>query len=503
MARLRWRARSFLLLFTVFGLCVGIQYGPPVSARDKTEKSAAGVAGSAAADANEPDAQPTKTKTKASAAKKKTRQETPKKKKGAPGGDDSDQSSTSSGSASGGGAMPPVPGASSAASNSSPGDRGTRRGSEKTAAGNIAGSPSPPASAKNFGSSKNGAGAGVPLPGAQQGPNPELVQKVMDIQNRATPELLKQKGIVGTATGLDDDGNVVIRVYTTGADNPKIPATIENIAVVEIQSGNWHFRQGAAFDPKARQPRPVPIGVSTISENGACLPIIAAGTIGCRLRSKDGGVFALSNNHVWAAENAGVTGDKIIQPGSLDEFNDGLKVCDKNDVIGTLFKFKPYDVTGPNLIDAAVMKTDTSEVGNATPPPPIAYGPPRSTVVVRPFLGMRVQKFGRTTGHTTGTISALNQTVVLVAGSLGLLLFVNQIEVTGDGFQPFSNQGDSGSLIVTMDRFPVALLFAGGGIFTNGNPIQTVLDEFDMTIDGDDSAFISPGKEGRANPGSP
>jgi hypothetical protein len=325
----------------------------------------------------------------------------------------------------------------------------------------------------------------------------------MAIQNRATPDLMKQKGIVGTATGLDDDGNVVIRVYTTGADNPKIPATIENVAVVEVQSGHWTFRQGPAFDPKAKQPRPVPIGVSTISENGACIPFIAAGTIGCRLRGKDGGVYALSNNHVWAAENAGVIGDKIIQPGSLDEFIDGLPICDKADIIGTLFKYKPYDPTGPNLIDAAVMKTDTSLLGKSTVPAPIGYGTPRTTVVVRPFLGMAVQKFGRTTGHTTGTISALNQTIIVGGTSLGLLLFVNQIEVTGDGFSPFSIPGDSGSLIVTMDRFPVALLFAGAGIFTNGNPIQTVLDEFDMTIDGDDSEFISPGKEGRANPGSP
>jgi hypothetical protein len=97
----------------------------------------------------------------------------------------------------------------------------------------------------------------------------------------------------------------------------------------------------------------------------------------------------------------------------------------------------------------------------------------------------------------------LNQTVLVGGTVLGTLTFVKQIEVTGDSLLPFSIPGDSGSLIVDMDRFPVALLFAGAGIFTNGNPIQTVLDEFDMTIDGDDSPVVPPGKEARSEPDSP
>ncbi|MHC4622237.1 MAG: hypothetical protein ACYTEQ_31270, partial [Planctomycetota bacterium] len=51
-----------------------------------------------------------------------------------------------------------------------------------------------------------------------------------------------------------------------------------------------------AVDPTARLDRPVPIGVSTGHPN------ITAGTIGCRVR-KNGEVYALSNNHVYADEN--------------------------------------------------------------------------------------------------------------------------------------------------------------------------------------------------------
>ena len=37
----------------------------------------------------------------------------------------------------------------------------------------------------------------------------------------------------------------------------------------------------------------------------------------------------------------------------------------------------------------------------------------------------------------------------------------------------------------------------------NANPIKDVLDFFGMTIDGDDTQIIPPGKEGRAFPNSP
>jgi hypothetical protein len=494
MPALRWRSSLFLILLAAFALCSNGPVGQLVSAKDKTVESAA-----SSDSADEPDTKSGKARTKASAAKKKSRPESARKKKDAGGGDDSNQGTTNSGSSSGGSAIP-APGGSG--SNAGPADAKSGSGNQGASSSGVPRSSGRTPAGKNSGNGQKGGAAGNGAPGAQPGPNPELVAKVMAIQDRATPDLIKQKGIVGTATGLDDDGNVVIQVYTTGADDPKIPATIENIPVVEIQSGPWNFRwQPPAFDPKLRQPRPVPIGVSAISTNGACLPIIATGTLGCRLRSKDGGIFALSNNHVFAAENAGVIGDPIIQPGSLDE--NILNICDSADVIGNLFKFKPYVVNGVNVMDAAVMKTDASQVGNSTPPPPTAYGTPRTTVNNRPYLGLRVQKLGRTTGYTTGTITGLNQTVLVGGTVLGVLTFVKQIVIVGDGPLPFSAAGDSGSLIVDMDRFPVALLFAGSAIRTDANPIQTVLDEFDMTIDGDGSPVVPPGKEARSTPNSP
>ena len=54
------------------------------------------------------------------------------------------------------------------------------------------------------------------------------VQAVMAVQNRHTDHLMKTAGVVGTATGLSDDGSVVMKVYTIHAGVQNIPASLEN-----------------------------------------------------------------------------------------------------------------------------------------------------------------------------------------------------------------------------------------------------------------------------------
>lgn len=335
---------------------------------------------------------------------------------------------------------------------------------------------------------------GAPVNGP--GPDPKMVAKVMEIQNKHTPDLLKQKGIAGTATGVDKAGNVVVTVYTTGADSPVIPKTLDGVPVQAALSGPFRFSDGFAgqpqFNPKLRAQRPVPIGISSINnENPACGgSVCATGTVGCRLKDQFGNVFGLSNNHVFADLNAGVIGDDIVQPGPADN----NCVCSPSDVIGQLFAFKPIDFTfQPNAFDAAIIKTTTQLVSNRTLPD--GYGVPRTTTVKNASLGMPVMKYGRTTGFTKGNIVAINAAIP-VAGAL----FVNQIIIIGNG-GTFGGPGDSGSLVVDENRFPVGLLFAGAGQITAINPIQPVLDYFGLQIDGDDAQdFIPPGKITEAVP---
>jgi hypothetical protein len=68
-------------------------------------------------------------------------------------------------------------------------------------------------------------------------------------------------------------------------------------------------------------------------------------------------------------------------------------------------------------------------------------------------------------------------------GAAGVALFRNQILIVSLTSQPFSQGGDSGSLIVTdAGRKPVGLLFAGSASHTIASPIGAVLAALDVKL---------------------
>ena len=146
-----------------------------------------------------------------------------------------------------------------------------------------------------------------------------------------------------------------------------------------------------------------------------------------------------------------------------------------------------FSTNANNEIDAAIALTTTNDLGNATPSG--GYGVPRSTTLAA-VPGMKVLKFGRTTGETNGTVDAIGATVN-VGYSTGTARFVNQVIICCG---TFSSGGDSGSLILVRDKKgkrtgpdhlkPTALLYAGSQTVTVGNPIDAVLTYFGVTIDG-------------------
>ena len=118
--------------------------------------------------------------------------------------------------------------------------------------------------------------------------------------------------------------------------------------------------------------------------------------------------------------------------------------------------------------------------------PSNGYGAPRTRTTVAK-LNQQVQKYGRTTGHTKGKVTGINATVN-VNYRTGIARFVGQIMIVGNS-QLFSTGGDSGSLIVSKglaftDRLPVGLLFAGSASNTIANPIDLVLDRFNVKVEG-------------------
>ena len=500
MSGFRWRTAVVLMLVSILVLYIGSRLVTSVAARDKATPVAA---------SDEPDGAPKSgKKIEKAGSRKKGRPETTKKKsKGAETQTDSSSGTSAPANSTAGGLLPLAPGGSGTASST-----GRRTGSAGYEARHAqAGVPSVSSSASSGNKNATGPGSGSRGGGGlEQGPNPELVKRVMEVQDRITPDLITQKGVVATSTGLDEDGNVVIKVYTTGADDPKIPKSAEGITVLEIVKSLARPLQGPAFNPAVRQPRPVPIGVSASGIIGnSCGPsLINSGSIGCRLKDPAGNVYALGCSHTFANENQGAVGDRCIQPSTFNL--NPLGSCPPTDDIGTLFKFSPLifiNITDPNAavtpIDAAAVATTRDLVGKSTPPPPVGYGTPHSILFVRPFLGLQVQKFGGSTGLTQGTVTGVNVTV-LVPYFSGFVKYSRQLEV--QPFILFAGIGDSGALVVTTDRFPIGMVtgeIAGSIIVT---PIQDVLNFLGMTIDGDDAdigVLIPPGKEGRANPNSP
>ncbi len=203
---------------------------------------------------------------------------------------------------------------------------------------------------------------------------------------------------------------------------------------------------------------------------------VSAGTLGCHARSKSGTPVVLSNNHVLADTNKGIFGDPILQPGRHDG---------SYRHVGDLDDFVLINFSGPNFVDCATAQVDESLVT-----PEFLYMQATgsafyriSSVVGSETAGMRVGKSGRTTGLTSGIITAVGVTINVNMGDGQVAQFVDQFAVSGSN-GPFSLPGDSGSLIWTWDseRRPVGLLFAGGGGTTFANSLPLVLSALDIEL---------------------
>lgn len=224
-------------------------------------------------------------------------------------------------------------------------------------------------------------------------------------------------------------------------------------------------------------PPPIPLGVSGGNLGDISASYCCSGTLGCLVADQNTGKqYILSNNHVLANTNLGQPGDPISQPGLADT------ECghDTFHVVATLTTFIPLKFRSGNKVDAAIAEVmDGAVDSNGT----ISCIGALSSQVAKPKVGLAVQKSGRTSGLTQGTVAAVNVSLLVgydVTCGLGLQVarFRKQIRIDGN----FSSPGDSGSLIVTQEACPrpVALLFAGGSNppTTFANTMKNVLAAF-------------------------
>jgi hypothetical protein len=205
-----------------------------------------------------------------------------------------------------------------------------------------------------------------------------------------------------------------------------------------------------------------------------------AGTLGLIAQHrKTGRAVIVSNSHVLAQGGLAKLGDGISQPGPVDGGNAA-------DHVGALLDFAPFRPAGGNLVDAAIAVTDDSIA--ITPNFVAGLGtitvPTDDTAPLLP--GAQVFKLGRTTGLTRGIVTAIEVDDIAVDYDTGTLVFDDQIEITGAPGAPFSDAGDSGSLVIDEQLRAIGLIFCGnaaamdGAGLTFANHLPKVMSALDL-----------------------
>lgn len=331
----------------------------------------------------------------------------------------------------------------------------------------------------------------------------ELIAQVKQVKGTYVHELLNKRNVVGVGLGYKISQGVntgelslVVSVAHKEADpsalaaEDLVPRALDGVKTDVVETGVLRAFQ---LGPRDRWRPVVPPGVTVGHYR------ITAGTFGCLVRRGEE-VFILSNNHVLANSNNAQQGDAILQPGAAD----GGTMDDR---IATLADYVPLDfgttspecptaewsarllnyvarafgshhrlravkqTEGVNRVDAALASPLSSDlVSNEI----LYIGGP--TGVGAATLGTEVQKSGRTTGHTQGTITQIDATV-RVDYNGPVALFTGQL-VAGAMSQP----GDSGSAVLDMDGRVVGLLFAGSDATTIMNPIDAVLSALNVEV---------------------
>ncbi|SES22229.1 hypothetical protein [Salipaludibacillus aurantiacus] len=316
----------------------------------------------------------------------------------------------------------------------------------------------------------------------------EKVKKVKTKKNEA--DFLRKKNVVGVGVGVKlkdgkPTGKPALVTFVTSKKplesldkEDVVPEEVDGVEtdVVEIgmptvqiglEEGNTDTLRTLPSNELKVKIRPVKGGWSVGHPN------ITAGTAGAVVFNKDetnpAKYYILSNNHVLANSNDAKIGDPILQPGPID----GGSAPD--DQVASLSRFIPIDFTPDkpaeeheNLVDAAIAEGSLQELDREVYWTGYIKGWVKKEEVE---VGMLLKKTGRTTGYTTAEVLTVDATIDVNFGNNRVARFDEQILTT-----PFSQGGDSGSLVTDYENRAVGLLFAGSPEVTVLNQIEHVRD---------------------------
>lgn len=328
------------------------------------------------------------------------------------------------------------------------------------------------------------------------------VRAVKALQDKVTRDLMKLEDILGTAIGLDENGQASLVVYVeqggrkTAEHLQSLPGLMNGVPVkVEVTekfralarppgkgkngSGGGGTVSGPGVPHTGAQTLPIQLGTSGGWRNDLANGYCCGGTLGS-LVEVNGVQYILSNYHVLEADIVlggngiiATTDSPVIQPALIDV---GCNAGNSQQV-ATLKVTKAlptYNVdVGLAKVAPGAVRADGSilEIGTI------------SRTTLTPALSQPVKKSGRTTGLTRSYISGLNATISVAydnecaGGTAFTKTFTGQVVISNPN-SAFLAGGDSGSLMVedaATNPRAIGLLYAGSSTAAIANPIGEVL----------------------------
>lgn len=246
-----------------------------------------------------------------------------------------------------------------------------------------------------------------------------------------------------------------------------IPPEFEGVPTDVVEIGRPLL--ASEFPAQRTRIRPPQPGCSIGVIRELCL---LSGTFGAVVQDEERR-YLLTCNHVIADDDPAFLGRAVLQPGPSDG---------PGERIATVSRFLPIRPAAATDVDAAIAELSVPDNPAVLTP----IGPLASTVPGRAAETMTVEKVGRATGYTTGTLFDIAADFPLPY-SFGAVTLKDQILIYSPEHY-FAFSGDSGSLIVHRDTKTAVGLLCGcsysreRGFYGVANHLDKVLTALGVTL---------------------
>ena len=316
-------------------------------------------------------------------------------------------------------------------------------------------------------------------------------EAIVRIKEELADALLARREVRAVGVGFkevagEETAQLAIRIYVTQkrtdvAPDQVIPATLQGVPTDVIQFNPRpaeHAAPAVGVDDKKYNPL---IGGISIGPSRMPNDLITRGTLGLMVvDDATQNPLMLSNFHVMCLEDGKQKiGDLICQPSRADQVLQYCSDCSQLYRWAAVDDVKGDGGTSLGGVDCAVAARThrDCDVGKIA-----EVGEVSGAAAAR--LGMPVLKRGCATLLRYGTVSDIScDTKEDFGGSTGTLTLRKQIVIDGKLGVVFSDQGDSGSVIVsTDDKTVVGLLWGADGHRSVASPIAAVKRALSVSI---------------------